>query len=214
MMIIKGNKKALFIWSGTAIYIVYSYILYCFAVHFNFLFLVYCAILGLSVYALIYYSIIMSGAAVADWFDEHTPIKTISVYLIVIAVLFYFIWLGEIIPALFNNETPKSITESGLLTNPVHVLDIALVLPALIVIAVALRKRKAIGYIFAPAVLIFCMLMALAIGGMIVFMKIKGFETDLTIAGIFAIVTIFSLILIVFLLEKMKDQSSGVRSQK
>jgi hypothetical protein len=204
VFIFRSNNKALFIWSGTVIYIIYSYVLYCFAVHFNFLFLVYCAILGLSVYALLYYTHILSRFNIVDCFDEKTPIKSISIYLQVVAVLFYIIWLGEIIPALFQNETPKSITESGLLTNPVHVMDIAIVLPALFIVAVALRRGKAAGFVFAPAFLVFCLLMALAIGGMIVLMKIKGFETDVSIAVVFAILTVISLIFVVWLLRHLK----------
>jgi len=204
VMIFNDNKKALFIWSGVIIYIIYSYVLYCFAVHFNFLFLAYCAILGLSVYALIYYAIIMNRESVPAWFDEGAPLKLIALFLMVIGVLFYIIWLGEIIPALLQNNTPGSITESGLLTNPVHVLDIALCLPALLIVASSLWKKRTIGFIFAPALLVFCMLMALAIGGMIVLMNMKNFEADIGIAVIFAILTIVSLLFVILLLRNAK----------
>ena len=36
------NKIALLIWSGILLYLIYTFIIYCFAVHFNSLFLFYC----------------------------------------------------------------------------------------------------------------------------------------------------------------------------
>ena len=203
-MIYFNNKQALFLWGGAVFYILYSYALYCFAVHFNFLFLVYCIILGLSVYALIYYSMLMSTLGAAGWFDDKTPVKLIAGFLIIIAVLFYMIWLSEIIPALLNNTTPKSITESGLLTNPVHVLDISIVLPAICIIAIAIRQRKAIGFIFIPVVLVFCILMTLAICGMIVYMYVKGFESNPGIAIIFVVVSFLSIGFLILFLRHLK----------
>jgi len=45
----KGHKAAKIIWIGTMITNIYSYVIYTFALHFNFLFLVYCLILALSI---------------------------------------------------------------------------------------------------------------------------------------------------------------------
>ena len=53
----KGNKIAKIIWIGTMMINIYTYVIYSFGVHFNFLFHVYCLILGLSIFsALIFFS--------------------------------------------------------------------------------------------------------------------------------------------------------------
>jgi hypothetical protein len=44
----KGSVKAFLLWIGILLALIYSYVIYAFAVHFNSLFLVYVAILGLS----------------------------------------------------------------------------------------------------------------------------------------------------------------------
>ena len=56
--------------------------------------------------------------------------RAVSVFLLVIAILFYLQWLSEDIPALVTGRMPPSVMENGLLTNPVHVLDMGLLLNA------------------------------------------------------------------------------------
>src|SRR5687767_13917567 len=46
----RGSKRALLVWTGVLVYLVYSYTLYAFFIHFNALFVVYTAALGLSFY--------------------------------------------------------------------------------------------------------------------------------------------------------------------
>ena len=43
--------------------------------------------------------------------------------------------------------------KAGLLTNPVHVLDIAVFLPAMLIAGILLLRRRAAGYVLAPLVL-------------------------------------------------------------
>jgi len=50
----KKSSKAYLVWLGTLFFIVYSFLLYGFLVHFNTMFPVYMAVLGLSIYFLIF----------------------------------------------------------------------------------------------------------------------------------------------------------------
>ncbi|MHA1274948.1 MAG: hypothetical protein ACTSQS_16165 [Promethearchaeota archaeon] len=159
----KGNKKAMFIWAGLLSYVIYTYVIYCFAQPFNFLFLVYCTILGLSFYSFLYFILKMTDKPIKDWYKNEIPIKMISIFFIIIAILFYFVWLSEIIPALINNEIPQSVIDNGVITNPVHVLDLTIFLPALLITAILLLKDNKYGYLLAPILLIFIILMSLAI---------------------------------------------------
>jgi hypothetical protein len=59
--------------------------------------------------------------------------RTIGIYFIVISCLFYLLWLAEIVPAIINQVTPASLIETGLLTNPVYVIDLSVCLPALFI---------------------------------------------------------------------------------
>lgn len=200
----RKSKLGLLIWSGAVFYLAYSYTIYCFGLHFNNLFIAYCMILGLSFYSLIYFVFISLKEDVTEWFTTKVSTKSTGIFLIVIAVLFYFIWLSEIIPAILINATPKSIIESGLLINPVHVLDIAICLPALIITGIALIKKKNIGFLLAPTMMIFCIFMAIVIAAMVFVMKAKGFEANLNLTIVFGLITLISSIFLLQYLKKLK----------
>lgn len=202
----KKNKIATLVWSGVIFYLVYSYIIYCFSMHFNFLFLVYCFILGLSFYSFVYFIISNLNEPIIDWYNRNLPIKTTSIFFIVIAILFYFLWLSEIIPALIKNEIPKSITDNGTLTNPVHVLDLSIVLPALFITAIFMLKKKTLGFLFAPSMLMFCILMSLAIIGMVIAMQMKGMKTDWSLAIIFGFISLICTIILIIFLKNIKNK--------
>src|ERR1700694_1313513 len=55
--ILSHFKKKIFhfIFGGIILFLIYTYAIYCFAVHFNSLFLIYCLTFGLSVYSFIYF---------------------------------------------------------------------------------------------------------------------------------------------------------------
>ena len=200
----RKSKLGLLIWSGAVFYLAYSYTIYSFGLHFNNLFIAYCLILGLSFYSLVYFLISSLRENVSQWFASDVSTKPTGIFLVVIAVLFYFIWLSEIIPAILINATPKSIIESGLLINPVHVLDIAICLPALIVTGIALIKKKNIGFLLAPTMLLFCIFMAVAIAAMLITMKAKGLDTNLVLTAIFGFITLLSSFFLVRYLWKLK----------
>ncbi|MGQ9629150.1 MAG: hypothetical protein ACUVXI_02400, partial [bacterium] len=190
----RNNKTGLFLWSGSLFYLAYSYTLYAFALHFNNLFILYCLILGLSVYSFLYFLLISVKNNIKEWFIEKYLRKTTSIFLFIIAGAFYCLWLSEIIPAIIKQQVPSSVIENGLLTNPVHVLDLAICLPALILTGIFLLKNKQIGLLLAPAMLIFCILMAIAIAAMVFVMKMKGLEVGILLTTIFGTITLISII--------------------
>ncbi|MGQ4875874.1 MAG: hypothetical protein ACP6IY_17555 [Promethearchaeia archaeon] len=204
----KGNKKAMFIWAGLLSYVIYTYVIYCFAQPFNFLFLVYCTILGLSFYSFLYFLLNMTDNPIKDWYKNEIPIKMISIFFIIIAILFYFVWLSEIIPALINNEIPQSVIENGVITNPVHVLDLTIFLPALLITAQLLLKDNKYGYLLAPILLIFIILMSLAIIGMVIVMLLKDVETDIGLAAIFIVINVMSIIITTIVVKAIEDSKS------
>ncbi|MBC2581592.1 hypothetical protein [Clostridium sp. DJ247] len=151
----KGSKTAIIIWLGTMITNAYTYVLYCFAIHFNFLFHVYCLILGLSIFSLLYFFTKYINEDFRNWFTGETPNKAVGTFLLIIVVIFVFLWLADSLPAALTNTTPESIAKFGLLTNPVHVLDFSFFLPLTFISAISLIKKKTIGYLLAPMMMVF-----------------------------------------------------------
>ena len=103
---------------------------------------VYCGGLGFSFYALVVNLPSLSPSEIAGRYGPRAPVKTVAVLLFLIAFGFAALWLGEIVPALVSGHAPKSVQDAGLFTSPVHVLDLSLLLPAFVITAVMLLRRK------------------------------------------------------------------------
>jgi hypothetical protein len=188
----KEKRAAFFLYSGTVFYILYSFFIYAFGVHFNNLFLLYCATLGLSLYAFIIINIKLSAMNIRDWFSDKMPVRSIGIFMIIVSVMFYMLWLKSIIPAIMTNTVPKDVSDYGLLVNPVHVLDLAIALPGLIIIAILFMKKHTIGFMFAPVVLIFVLILTVALIGMVILMKIKNISDDISLMYIFIVLALIS----------------------
>ncbi|RIK14652.1 MAG: hypothetical protein DCC50_10570 [Acidobacteria bacterium] len=157
----RGSARAGVVWIGTLLYLVYAFVIYGMAVHLNQLFLVYVAVLGLSAWAVLLNADGLRHAAPRWSRDRATTFP--AVVLIAVGVLFAGLWLSELVPAALTGQVPASITEAGLAVNPVHVIDLAVVLPAFVLTGIAaLRGRERGGFWLGPW-LVFSTLMGASI---------------------------------------------------
>jgi len=200
------SVKAFLIWMGVLISLIYPYIIYAFAIHFNSLFLVYVAIVGLSFYTLVGSLIRINLNSLQAAFSATTKARLVSVFLLLVALLFSFLWLSEDIPALLTGKIPQSVTESGLLTSPVHVLDLGLYLPAMIITAILLWRRKLLGYLLAIPLLVFNILTGIGIVAAQFAASSKGLAASLGVELFIAVIVVVSLVLSVLFLREVKEQ--------
>ena len=149
----RGSLSAYLGWLGTLVYSAYTYTIYAFSIQLGPLFLVYVTVLGLSVYALVGGMSSLEPDRVRAAFSERTPTTVTGGLLVAIGASFYLLWLSEAVPAMLADGTPELLREVGLPTNPVHVLDMGLLLPAALLAGVLLIKRRPWGYLLAPAIL-------------------------------------------------------------
>lgn len=200
---LKNSKKALIILAGTVLYILYSFIIYALGIHFNRMFLIYCFTFGASFYLFVLLIIEFYNQKPEKPFDDRMPIKSTAAFFIIIAAMFYFLWLNDIIPAIINDTVPESVRNYNLLVNPVHVIDISFILPGLIIISVLLIKRQYTGYIFAPVFLILLILLSLALAAMAVNLKIKNVSEDLSLVIIFGVLAVVSCIFLFLFFRRL-----------
>jgi hypothetical protein len=73
--------------------------------------------------------------------------------LVFASALFAMTWLADISKALQAGEAPATVSDLHLPTNPVHVLDLAFLLPMAVLAGVSLWQRKPFGYASAGGVL-------------------------------------------------------------
>jgi len=201
----RGSPRARLVWLGGLVYLVYTYVVAAFDVSFNSLFLVYVALLGCSLYALIGGLVTADMAGIKACFTEKTPVKAVSIYLAVLAVLFYFMWLSEIVPALMAGDIPQSIRDNGTPTNAVHVLDMAWVLPSFGITAVSLWRKQALGYTLAGAILSYGVFLILAILSMVVFMIREGHPVVVPQVVIFGALFAISLGMLMWYMKGLKS---------
>lgn len=170
----RGSVRATLVMLGLLIYVVYSYVLYAFFIHFGRLFPVYVAVLGLSTYALSGAVIHMDRREIARRLVGNPQAKLASVLLLVFGILFALQWLTEIVPALLSDTVPKGVADIGAPVNPVHVLDLAFILPGMIVTAISVRKRDPLGLLFAAPLLTLSAAMGIAILSMFYAEQARG----------------------------------------
>lgn len=203
----RGSQRTRLIWLGVLVYVVYTYASYAFGIRFNPLFLVYIALLGFSTYALI------GGLVTTHWIDikagfrERTPVRAVSIFLLVIAGLFYLMWLSEAVPASLTGIPPQSVKEDGTPTNVIHVLDMAWLLPALIIAALSLWRKKPMGYVLAAALLANLVFLALAILAMIVFQARGGEPVIIPLMVIFVALFAISIGMLIWHLRGLASTS-------
>lgn len=159
----QGKKTGYFLMGGALFFLIYTYTIFCFSLHYNSFFLLYCAILGLSFYLLVWLLRAVPGSVIKNWFRCTLRVGQVSSFFISLVILFSSLWLKDLVPALWHGALPESLHGIGLLTNPVEVLDLCFLLPGLFIVAWLLRKGTAVAYQLSPMLLLFVFLMAVNI---------------------------------------------------
>jgi hypothetical protein len=181
-----GSLRAVLVVLGLLIYVVYSYVLYAFFVHFNLLFPIYVATLGTSFWALVGIVLDVRHERVRELFDGKTG-RAQSVYLMASGLVFGGLWISSIATSIASGDTPRELVEAGLPVNPVHVLDLAFVLPAMVVTSILLWKRHPLGWLWAVPLVTFAAAMGSAIVGMMAVMKTAGLPVPAAVVAAMAI---------------------------
>lgn len=203
----RGSLRAYLVWFGTLFYFVYAYIIYAFAVHFTSMFLLYVAILCACLYTLVF-----AVSRSAPTFSVQYGRNFAGYTLISIGLLFGFLWLAEILPATFTGDTPQGIIDAGLVVNPVHSLDLSLVLPAFILTGVLILRNQKWGIIYAAPWLLFCFLMGSSIVAAMLLMANDGLLASIAPLVMVSAVVLVSIIALMRLLRNTLETTTKNRT--
>jgi hypothetical protein len=186
-----GSSGAAQWWMGTLLYLLYAYIVYAFAVHFGRLFLVYVAILGLVFFTLI----IAFSAKERALADPSGRVRLFAAWVLIgTGALFTLLWLSELIPATVAGQVPPSLTAAGLIVSPIHVIDLSVVLPGMIVIGVLTLRRNDAGLMLIVPALVFSVLMGSSIIAAMLLIAATGEVGGLTPMVMVTVVVVASLV--------------------
>jgi hypothetical protein len=151
-------------WAGVMLFLIYTFAIYAFASAFNSLFLVYVAVLGLATYSFIGGVLRLDIEAIGRLAPIGQRARVpLGLLLVALGLAFAVLWLSQDIPAIFSGVVPLAVTQAGLLTNPIHVLDLGLYLPAIIMSGLSLLRDRALGHFFSLPLLVFSVLEGLGI---------------------------------------------------
>ncbi|GAA4412870.1 hypothetical protein GCM10023168_35210 [Fodinibacter luteus] len=188
----QGSQRAGLVWLGTLLYLVYAFVVYAVAVHLNQLFLGYVVVLGPSAWGLIFHA----GEVRAG--GRPTPrarARTVAAWvLIATGVMFAALWLSELVPALLTGTVPASLTDAGLWVNPIHVIDLSMVLPGFVICGVAALQGRDHGLFWMAPWLVFSVLMGSSIVAAMVLMTVDGAVGTAPATVIVSVVVVASLL--------------------
>ena len=109
ILALRGSVAARLVWMGTLVCVVYNFVYYTLAVHFNGLFLVYCGVLGLSSYALAGILPSLPIPEIARRFGPRAPAKTTASVLGLMSLALVSHNLSEIVPAMLAGRAPQAV---------------------------------------------------------------------------------------------------------
>ena len=160
----RGSDRARLVWLGVLAYNVYNYAFYLFGTTFNDFFLLYAALETLSL-------ITLAGAVPAVLAVPRAvgrvQARLVAGYMAVVGAMFAAMWISQAARYLADGTLPKVIGESGLHTSIVFALDLTLIVPAFLIGAVLLWRRRPAGVVLGVAMNVVGALYmpALAFGG-------------------------------------------------
>ena len=208
----KNNQAPVLLWAGTLLYIIYTFLIYCFDVHFNYLFPVYCLILSISFYSFVWF-VYGQIRYPAKFQAKGTRYQTTTgIYLVVLSVVFYLLWFSEIFRAITRDTIPDSVAKSGLPTNPVHVIDISVILPAMFITGVLTLKGKRMALLLANLLLCFFILMDVTIAWLAIKMNQAAITPGPWLTIAMAVLAFISLLL--FILNTRESNGKRLRGEQ
>ncbi len=143
-------------------YLLYGYGIYVIEQIYNPLYILYITIVTLSFWSLVYGLINIRQKALEN-IKLTKIIRYLTIgFLIFIPILFYSIWISELIPLMRTGEKLEFMFS-------IYIMDMVFVLPSFLISAYLITKRKLLGYVFAPLLFFkaFTLLFSVGLGGLI-----------------------------------------------
>lgn len=141
----RGSRRALVVWAGLLLSVAYYYAFYVFGFVYTLYYPLYLALVGLSFYSLLG---LLAGVDLPDFAGRIAagmPVRLLAVIL-GITLLFVPLWLLMIWQGIQTQE----VGEAAL----VYALDLAFLIPAMLLGAVQIWRRRPVGYLLGGVLLV------------------------------------------------------------
>jgi len=187
-----GSMAAHLIGLGMLAYLIYAYAIFAFQVVINAATPAYIAILGLASWSLVLRLPVL-GELGERGFGARLPRRFTAGFLGFTVLAFGGLWLSEIVGSIASGALPASVSDLDLPTSAVYTLDLAFLLPAMVVAAALLIRGAAMAAPLSITLLVFSVGMVLSILGLFVFQALDGIAVDPVMAVVFGLLGLAAL---------------------
>lgn len=160
----RGSFRGSLVAAGMLGYFGYMHLEYAVTWSFGPMFPLFILIYGSSLVGIIVLASLIADAGIRDRFDDRFPRRRIAALNIGMAFLLTVLWIGRIVDGL----AAETAVLHGETTMTVQALDLGLVVPVSILVAVGAMRRSAAGMVAAAAFAVTFVAMATAIAAMMV----------------------------------------------
>ena len=173
----RGSVRALLLLLGGLGYVTYQYA-YTFAYGWNRLFPVYLTLLALSAFTLAEMLIRLDVGEVAESLDRRAPVAVVARLLLVVGLGLGLMEGLQVVVALVTDDPPAIVAQTGHPTSPVHILDLGLVVPLMLLASRWLGRRRPWGLVAASVLLVKGAAVGLGLLAANAFAVLAGTTTD------------------------------------
>jgi hypothetical protein len=153
IMSIRGSHRAEPVWIGMIVYTLYNYAYATFGSAFNDAFLLHIALFSMSVFALACAIPNFDLAAIGRTFRDAIGTRTIGVFLVIVGAGQGGLWIFLVVRNAITGEVLHDIPVWG--QHLVFALDLALLVPSLVLAGVLLARRRPFGFLLGTAMAVF-----------------------------------------------------------
>jgi uncharacterized membrane protein YGL010W len=182
----RGSLRGRVVWLGALAYTAYTWASIGVQVTFNELFLVYVALFTLSLFTLVGGLVTTDAESVRRAIESRISPRVYGGLLVVIALGLASLWLAEIVPALLDGTVPLAVREQGPQATFSHFLDLGVVVPAILLSAAWLVRRRPWGYVLAGVVLVLGTMLSVPISLMTIVLLAGDAVTVTPVAALFS----------------------------
>jgi hypothetical protein len=186
----RGSMRGRLVALGALGYLLYTYAVFAFDAVLNPATPLYIAVVGLAVWSFAGLMPRIADAEVEATVGDHLRRRATGIFLLVIAVIFALLWLGQIGSAAITGQQPQALRDAGWPTSPIYVLDLAFLIPLSAVTGIRLLTGRPGALRYAVPLLVFIPILTLGVLSISLFAALDGQPFDFVVAGIFVVTTV------------------------
>ncbi|MES1026042.1 hypothetical protein ABN584_24420 [Gloeocapsa sp. BRSZ] len=203
----RGSQRSQLVWLGMVNYTLYNFAFYLFGTAYNRFFLIYVGLFTLSIFALIFGLVGLDVKEISQKFRAKTPVKSISTYMLFVAIALGSFWILQSLNFVFTGQVPEIIVTVDGSTNIIAALDLSMVVSVFALGGIWLWQRLPWGYVLSAIANIKGATYTLALTAATISADQAGVG-DTTLVPVWAFLSLGSLVSSLLLLGNMNPTTS------